>query len=119
VILRLPRPVTEVLGRPAAEPSHVSWTCVLGVKPLPVTMTEVPAAPVDGESEIEGAVVAANVDDNGTRSAAAATTIATIADKSRQRERRRGFGGVVTSETHRVPSQKDNVLLHSAARLTQ
>ena len=53
------------------------------------------------------------------------TTMVAVAAQSRQRVPgfglcvpRSGFVGSA-SWTHRVPSQKDNVLLHSATRLTQ
>ena len=116
--LKLPWPVTGAVGRPAAELSQVIWTRVVAVKPVPVTVTEVPAGPTEGESEIAGVDVAAKVDVNGRRRAAATTTIVAVAAQSRQREVRRVCVGV-TSETHRVPSQKANAVLHSATRLTR
>jgi hypothetical protein len=45
-------------------------------------------------------------------------SIVAVTARSRQRVLRRA-GGVRSSETQWVPSQKDNVVLHSATRLTQ
>jgi hypothetical protein len=118
VTLKRPAPLTETVGGPTAELSQVSWTRVPAGKPVPVMVTEAPAGPTDGESEIAGADVDAKVDVNGRRRAAATMTIVAVAAKSRQRELRRVCVGV-TSETHRVPSQKANAVLHSATRLTR
>jgi hypothetical protein len=85
-----------------------------------VTVTEAPAGLTEGASEIAGADVAAKVDVNGRRRAAATMTIVAVAAKTRRRELRRVLRRVCVrvSGTHRVPSQKANAVLRSATRLT-
>ena len=116
--LNVPRPLAVATGMDPATPSHVTWTLVLGTKPVPEMLTEVPTGPVSGDSEISGPEVDAKVDTTGRRRAPATMIIVAVAARSRQRVLRRA-GGVSSSETQWVPSQKDNVVLHSATRLTQ
>ena len=108
VTLSVPRPLIDAMGMPAADLSHVSWTCVLEANPVPVTVTDVPAVPTAGESEILGAESVAKLEENGATSAAATRRIKDVAAQSRQRELLDGWGVAATSETHRVPSQKAN-----------
>jgi hypothetical protein len=84
---------------------------------VPVTVTDVPAAPTDGERRIVGVTPDARLDPNGTRSVAATMTIVAVAAQSRNLLLRRVLR-LATSATHSDPSQKDNVVLHSATRLT-
>jgi hypothetical protein len=94
VTLKVPRPLTFAKGRPSGLLSQVSWTRVLGEKVDPVTVTEVPAGPEAGESEIVGVSSAAKLADNGRRRAPATMTIVAVAITSRQRDLRRGGVGV-------------------------
>ena len=89
----------------------------MAVRPDPDTATDVPAGPLDGDSEIAGPL-AARLEVNGMSNAAATTTIVAVAIQSRHRDWRLRCGAA-TSGTHWVPSQKDNVVLRSATRLTQ
>ena len=45
-----PRGLDDAVGMPTLEPSQVSWIRLLGEKPLPVTVTLVPGAPLVGDS---------------------------------------------------------------------
>ena len=114
----MPRPLAVATGIVPSTPSHVIWTLVLEAKPVPEMLTDVPTGPVRGDRVIVGPEVDAKVDTTGRRSAPATMIIVAVAARSRQRELRR-VGGVRSSETQWVPSQKDNVVLHSATRLTQ
>jgi len=44
----------DALGMPVAEASHDSCICVFELNPVPVTVTEIPAVPTAGDSEILG-----------------------------------------------------------------
>src|SRR4051794_28113756 len=116
-ILNRPRPLTDVLGSPFMDPSHVIRIAVRGVKPLPITVIVVPGRPDPGETSSRADVPANDVA-KGTMSRDATMTIEAVAARSRHRlVRATSLTGV--SRTHRFPSQKGNVALHSATRLTQ
>jgi hypothetical protein len=116
--LKVPRPVIGALGMPAAESSQVSWMRDCAAKPEPRTIETVPAGPTAGVIVIVAVGVVAMLAVNGSTRAAASMTIVAVAMRSRQPVPPL-FGMGEASETHRVPSQKANVVLHSATRLTQ
>ena len=117
----VPRRPTPTLGRLAPWPSQVSWTFSRAGKPVPSTTTVEPAGPVAGARDSVAATgVAAKPAENGRTRARATRRTVTFATKFAQREPAGLGGGVgLTSGTHRVPSHKVNVVLHSATRLTQ
>jgi hypothetical protein len=47
---KAPRPLTDAVGIPVADPSQVIWTAAFGLNPSPVTVTLVPGVPLPGET---------------------------------------------------------------------
>jgi hypothetical protein len=131
-VWKVPRVATRDLGIPLIPPSQVSWRVEPTGKFEPVTMTRLPAAPVSGEVLTDGVVVSAFIAVNGTTSAARTSTMTAVAPQPPARDARvagacldpaplgRAVARSSSSEwTQRVPSQNDNVILHSATRRTQ